>query len=158
MTANLLEIDDTYKDRFDLVFFTIGAITWFEDLNLLFAVVSKCLKPHGTLLINDFHPFMNMLLLPDEDGYDPQYLNLVNLSYFRKEPWLENNGIGFITLEYHSKTFTSFSHTLSSIFNALIGSGMMIRKFSEFDYDVGLTDGYDGKGFLLSFILVSEAS
>ncbi len=156
VTGNLLEIDETYHERFDLIFFTIGAITWFEDLNLLFDMVSKCLKPNGTLLINDFHPFMNMLPLPGEEGYDPRHLNRVVFSYFRKAPWLENNGIGYITPEYHSRTFTSFSHTLSSIFNALIGSGIAIKKFDEFDYDLGLSEDYDGIGFPLSFILIGE--
>ena len=154
--GNLLEIDETYYNRFDLVFFTIGAITWFEDLNLLFQVVSKCLKPHGRLLINDYHPFMNMLLLPGEEGYDPEHLNRLSFSYFRREPWIEDNGVGYITPEYHSKTFTSFSHALSDIFTSLIGSGIMIKKFSEFDYDVGLDESYNGKGLPLSFILLGE--
>lgn len=154
ISGNLLDIDETYHNKFDLVFFTIGAITWFEDLSLLFKVVSQCLKPHGTLLINDFHPFMNMLPLPGEEGYDPQHLDRVSFSYFRREPWIEDNGIDYITPEYHSKTFTSFSHTLSDIFAALLGSGIMIRRFSEFDYDLGLDENYNGKGFPLSFILV----
>ena len=154
--CNLLEIDEKYHFKFDLVFFTIGAITWFEDLNLLFNVVSKCLKPHGTLLINDYHPFMNMLPLPGEEGYDTEHLNRLIFSYFRKEPWLEDNGIGYITPEYHSKTFTSFSHTLSDIFTAVLGSEIYIKKFKEFDYDVGLDEKYNGKGFPLSLILVGR--
>lgn len=134
VAGNLLKIDESYHNKFDLIFFTIGAITWFKDLRLLFNVVSRCLKPHGTLLINDFfHPFMNMLPLPGEKGYDPEHLNRVSFSYFRREPWLEDNGVGYITPEYYSKTFTSFSHTLSEIFSALIESGILIKKFSEFD-------------------------
>jgi len=158
VVGNLLEIDEIYHDKFDLIFFTIGAITWFNDLSLLFDVVSKCLKLHGTLLINDFHPFMNMLPVPGEEGYDPQSVGRVSFSYFRTEPWIENSGMGYITPEYHSKTFTSFSHTMSDIFTALLGSGIDIKKFSEFDYDVGLDENYNGRGFPLSFILVGEAS
>lgn len=121
-------------------------------------VVSKCLKPGGKVLIHDFHPFMNMLALPGEEGFDPEHLERVTYSYFRKEPWIENNGIAYITPEYHSKTFTSFTHTLSDIFTALIESGIAIKKFRGFDYDVGITDVYDGKSLPLSFILVGEAS
>ncbi len=154
--GNLLDIDETYHHKFDLVFFTIGAITWFEDLSLLFNVVSRCLKPQGTLLINDFHPFMNMLPLPGEEGYDLEHLDRVVFSYFRKEPWLEDDGIGYITPKYHSKTFTSFSHTLSDILTSLLGSGIALKQFSEFDYDIGLDENYNGKGFPLSFILVGK--
>lgn len=156
VSGNLLDIDEPYLNRFDFIFFTIGAITWFEDLSQLFSVVGRCLKPGGNLLIHDFHPFMNMLPLPGEEGYDPEHLNRVCYSYFRKEPWIENSGISYITPEYHSKTFTSFTHTLSDIFNALIESGIVIKKFQEFDYDVSTTDVYDGKGLPLSFILVGE--
>lgn len=154
--GNLLEIEESYHNKFDLIFFTIGAITWFKDLSLLFNVVSRCLKPQGALLINDFHPFMNMLPLPGEKGYDPEHLDRVSFSYFRREPWLEDNGVGYITPEYHSKTFTSFSHTLSDIITAMIDSGISLKKFSEFDYDLGLDGNYNGKGFPLSFILVGE--
>ena len=158
VSGNLLDIDGPYLNKFDLIFFTIGAITWFEDLSHLFRVVAKCLKPDGKLLINDFHPFMNMLPLPGEEGYDPENLDRIAYSYFRKEPWIENHGVSYITPEYDSKTFISFSHTLSEILTALIESGIVIKKFREFDYDVGITDVYDGKGLPLSFILVGEAS
>lgn len=156
VTTNLLEIDETYHNRFDLIFFTIGAITWFKDLNELFTVVSKCLKSNGMLLVNDFHPFMEMLPFPGEEGYDPDHLGRVTYSYFRKEPWIENDGMSYITPEYYSKTFTSFSHTLSEIFTALIESGISIKKFLEFDYDLGMTEVYNGLGLSLSFILLGE--
>jgi len=154
--GNLLEVDEPYLNKFDLIFFTIGAITWFEDLSLLFAVVAKCLKRGGHLLINDFHPFMNMLPLPGEDGFDLEHLGRFCYSYFRTEPWIENNGMTYITPEYRSKTFTSFTHTLSDIFTALIASGIQIKSFREFDYDVSVTDVYDNKGMPLSFVLVGQ--
>jgi SAM-dependent methyltransferase len=154
--GNLLEIDETYHDKFDLIFFTIGAITWFEDLSLLFGVVSKCLKPHGSLLINDYHPFMNMLPVPGEDGFDLNQLDRLCYPYFTDKPWLENDGIGYITPQYHSKTFTSFSHTISGILSSVMGAGISIKKFSEFDYDVGMAEEYNGKGLPLSFILLGE--
>ena len=54
------------------------------------------------------------------------------------------------------KTFTSFSHTMSDIANALSANGMKTARLNEYDYDIGLADAYDGKGFPLSFILISE--
>ena len=58
--------------------------------------------------------------------------------------------------QYHSKTFTSFSHTMGRIVTAVSSAGMRIRKLEEFDYDVGLSDAYDGKGFPLSYLLTAE--
>ena len=34
--CNILEIPEEYNNRFDFVMFTIGAITWFEDLSSYF--------------------------------------------------------------------------------------------------------------------------
>ncbi|RCX16612.1 methyltransferase family protein [Anaerobacterium chartisolvens] len=156
VTANIMDIDENYYNKFDFIFFTIGAITWFKDLSLLLVKASKCLKSNGLLLINDSHPFMNMLPLPHEDGFDGENLNQITYSYYRKEPWVENSGMGYMTPQYESKTFTSFSHTLSDIVNSVITAGIAIKKLNEYDYDVGLTNVYDKKGYPLSFILLAQ--
>ena len=155
IACDILDIPESYHESFDLVFFTIGAITWFRELDKLFYVVSKCLKTGGLLLINDYHPIINMLPVPGEDEFDPDDLNKIAFSYFEKEPWFENK-MDYISDETTSGTFTSFSHTMSDIVNALSENGIRIIKLGEYDYDVGMTDVYDGKGFPLSYILVAE--
>jgi SAM-dependent methyltransferase len=152
--TDILQISPDYASAFDMVFFTIGAITWFQDLNALFSIAARCLKPGGVLYLHDFHPVVNMLPMPGEDAFDGQ--PKLAHSYFKQDPWIENNGMGYMTTEYQSKTFTSFSHTVGSILNALINTGFTIRMFNEFDYDVGMTDAYDGKGFPLSMLLKAE--
>ena len=156
--CNILDISSEYHNSFDFIFFTIGAITWFEDLTLLFDKVTKCLKPGGLVLINDFHPFENMLPLPGDDCFDGNNINKFAYSYFRKEPWVENEGMGYMSVRYSSKTFTSFSHTMSAIINGLADNGIKTVRLSEYDYDIGLTDSdvYNGKGFPLSFTLIAE--
>ena len=49
VSCNILDIDEKYHNSFDFILFTIGAITWFEDLKPLFQKVSDCLKPGGIL-------------------------------------------------------------------------------------------------------------
>lgn len=98
LSCNILDIPKQYDGCFDFILFTIGAITWFEDLNKLFQKVSGCLKPGGALFIHDFHPMMNMLPMPGEPGFDGQRLNQTAYSYFRKEPWIENEGMAFVKL------------------------------------------------------------
>lgn len=58
--------------------------------------------------------------------------------------------------QYASKIFTSFSHTLSDIINSVVTAGMAIKKLNEYDYDIGLTNAYDNKGYPLSFILLAQ--
>jgi ubiquinone/menaquinone biosynthesis C-methylase UbiE len=156
VNCNILEIPENYYNSFDVIFFTIGAINWFEDLNLLFGIVDKCLKDGGLLLINDTHPFMWMLPYPDEDEFNPNELNRFTYSYFKKEPWLGNNGMYYISGEYESKTFTDFSHTMSDIINGLSLNGMKTVKLYEYDYNIMGIDTYDNKGFPVSYILVAE--
>jgi len=153
--CNILEIGAEYDAAFDLAFFTIGAITWFQDLKALFAVAARCLKPGGLLLINDFHPFVNMLPLPGEEGFDPDATDRVVYSYFRTEPWLEQNSGMYMTAHQNSHTFTSFSHTMGSIVGAAADAGLRVVSLEEFDKDIGMTDVYDGKGFPLSYLLLA---
>lgn len=155
VATNILDINEEYEASFDVILFTIGAITWFKDLNHLFKVVSKCLKSDGIMILHDFHPVMNMLPLPDEDSYREDIIVVNKDKYFTAEPWVENNGMGYISGNYESKTFTSFSHSISKIINATIISGLDIRQFDEFDYDVGLSDAYDNKGLPLSILMVA---
>lgn len=156
IATNLLEIDERYYDKFDFIFFTIGAITWFEDLSLLFNKVAKCLKTGGRLLINDFHPLMNMLATPDEEAFDPNCVNKIVYPYFNTAPWIDNNGMDYMAGRYESKTFTCFSHTISEIINSTIAAGMSIKKWNEYNYDVGLTEIYNGKEYPLSYIMIAQ--
>lgn len=154
--CSILDIPKEFQNTFDLIFFTIGAITWFEDLMPLFQKVSDCLKAGGTLLVHEAHPIMNMLPLPGEEGFDESHLDKILYSYFKTEPWVESEGMGYMSVQYPSKTFISFSHTLSAIINGISDSGMRVTKFNEYDYDIGLSDAYDGKGFPLSYLLVAK--
>lgn len=156
--CNILEIPERYHAQFDFILFTIGSIIWFEDLSQLFDKASKCLKNGGLLLINDFHPLINMLALPGDKNFDPNQLNRFVYSYFKREPWITNDGMGYMTPEYKSKTFTSYYHPMSAIVNALSENRIKTVKLKEYDYsdDIGLTGIYQGKGIPLSYILVAE--
>jgi len=160
INCSILEIPEEYHNRFDFIFFTIGALCWFHDLTLLFDKAGRCLKSGGTLLVNDGHPTATMLPLPGEDGFDAENLNRFTYSYFKSEPWICNNGMEYMSGEYESKAFTDFSHTLSDIINALSANGMKTIKFNEYDYDVGQvgSDIYDRKGIPMSYILIAEKS
>ena len=157
VACNILDIPEDYHGKFDLILITVGAICWFDDLGLFFEKVAKCLKADGRLIMHEIHPFENMLPVPGDEGFDPENLNQFAFSYFRKDPWIDT-GMGYMSGEYVStKTFTSFSHTLSEIINGLSANGLKTVRFHEYDYDIAdLTDVYDGKGLPLSFILLAE--
>lgn len=156
VACSILDIGVAYNGAFDLVFFTIGAITWFQDLRALFAVAARCLKPGGMLLINDFHPFVNMLPLPYEEAFDPAVTDRLTYSYFRTEPWLEHNAAGYMTDHSSAHLFTSFSHTIGGIVNAVTEAGLCVTSLTECDADVGITEVYNGRGYPLSYTLLAQ--
>ncbi len=156
VAANILEIDEKFNDSFDYIFITIGAITWFKDLTVFFKKVSDCLRKDGMLIINEMHPVVNMLGAEGEENYDPTAPNMLVNSYFKKEPWIEGGGMGYISGEpYESKTFYSYSHTFADIINAISQNNMCLTKLMEFDYDISTMFGkLDYKGIPLSYILI----
>ncbi len=158
VSVNILDIDAAYHNSFDFIFFTIGAVTWFRDLNKLFEKVSLCLKEGGILLINDMHPVTNMLAFQREDNFDPNVPNKLVNSYFKDDPWVENDGKFYMCKKvYDSKTFYSYSHTFSSIVNSLSANNLGIIKIREFQHDLseGLTH-LDNQGIPLSYILTAR--
>lgn len=155
VAANILDIDAAYHNSFDLIFFTIGALTWFKDLKQLFAKVSLCLKEGGVLLVNDTHPIANMLAFEQEEGYDKNVPNKLVYSYFKDDPWVENCGMGYMSGKaYDSKTFYSHSHTISSIINSMTANRLIITGMKEFQHDISESlEHLNNRGIPLSYIL-----
>lgn len=163
VAGDVLQLGKAYHGRFDLVLFTIGAITWFEDVGALFRVAAACLKPGGTLLLHDYHPFMNMLPLPGEEGYDAAARNRIAYPYFRTTPWMDSESGGYMAAPEtagqggpRTETFTSFSHTTAAILQSLLGAGLALQTYEEYDHDAGLTDAYDGQGYPLSLLVAAQ--
>ena len=158
VATNILDIDEKYYNTFDFIFITIGALTWFKDLNLLFDKISHCLKVGGILIINEVHPVTNMLGIAGEENYDEKSPNKLVNSYFREEPWVENSGMGYMSGHwYESKTFYSYSHTFSSIVNSFSSNKLVISKLREFQYDIStcFTD-LNNLGIPLSYIMMAK--
>ena len=154
VAANVYDIDDSYKEQFDLVIITIGALCWFEDLDRFFAIVAKCMKPGARIVINEQHPCTNMLATAGDEPYDPAHKKECHYSYFEHK-WESNGGMYYMTQKcYKSKTFTDFTHSMSEIITGTCANGIMITGLKEFDYDI--SGGFvevDHTAFPLSMIL-----
>jgi ubiquinone/menaquinone biosynthesis C-methylase UbiE len=148
---------ETHENYFDLVLFTAGALPWLQDMGLVFKKVSYVLKPGGTVIVSDWHPFMGMFAMPGETDYDPANPDKIAYSYFRKEPVIEDNGMDYVGgTTYKSKKFYSFSHTFAEILNALADNGISLARFDESPDDViGSLGHFNGKGVPLSFRIVA---
>lgn len=135
--TNLLEIGHEYDDMFDFALITIGALCWFKDLDVLFSVLSRCVRRGGTFFIHEQHPLTNMLASEGDEGYDKAHPAQCLFSYFEHE-WKGEDGMSYITGKgYKSKTFTDYTHSLASIAGALTRNGFVITGFDEFQKDIG---------------------
>ena len=154
VARNIYDIDDTYKEMFDIVLITIGALCWFNDLDKFFAVISKTMKPGALIVINEQHPCTNMLAAEGDDEFDPDHRLECHYSYFEHE-WTGNGGMYYMTKKsYHSKTFTDFTHSMSEIMSGMCNNGIVITGFKEFDYDIcGAFPVLNNAGYPLSMII-----
>ena len=152
--VNIYDIGDRFREQFDLVIITIGALCWFDDLNRFFAVVAKCMKPGAVIVINEQHPCTNMLAAEGEELYDPDHRTACYYSYFEHE-WTGNEGMYYMTKKkYRSKTFTDYTHPLSEIVSGMCDNGIVVTDLQEFDYDIsGGFEALDHSGFPLSMII-----
>ena len=89
--TNVYEIDPAYFHQFDLVFTTIGALCWFDDLERFFAVAAQLLRPNGHLFVYEIHPVLDLFALPGEEAYEAEQELKIAYSYFRHEPFVTDH-------------------------------------------------------------------
>jgi SAM-dependent methyltransferase len=159
VATDILDIDRKYYDKFDYIFITIGALTWFDDLKAFFEKVYDCLKDGGYMIINEKHPVSDMFAADGEENYDKSVPDKIANSYFKCEPWVEANGMSYMSdpSKEYKRTSYSYSHTFAGIINAIIESDMQIKKLREFDYDISEAfSELNSKGIPLSYILIAQ--
>jgi hypothetical protein len=100
---------------------------------------------------------MALNVVPNEEGYNAERPDQVVFSYFKEEPWVDNDGIDYVgETTYKSKTRYSFPHSFAAIFSALRNNGLALETLQEFDYDISTAWPHLArKGMPLSYILVA---
>ena len=134
VATSVYDIPAAYDDAFDLVYITIGVLSWMPDINAFFAVVSRLLRSGGHLMIYEMHPFLNVLDLPEETENPLQ----ISLSYFNSAA-TEDSGLDYYTgTDYEALPNYWFAHPLGVIFKAMIQNQIAIAAFDEYAHDISL--------------------
>ncbi|WP_300031784.1 class I SAM-dependent methyltransferase [uncultured Roseobacter sp.] len=121
------DIPAEYAGAFDLVTITIGVLGWMPDIDAFFAAVARLLKPGGAIFVYEHHPVV-VMVKPAQAGKPVEW----ELSYFRKEPFVETEGLDYYGGEtYDAKPATSFCHRLSDILMATVNAGLSLEWFEE---------------------------
>ncbi len=114
------------NQQFDIVFTTYGTIGWLPDMDKWAGVVSHFLKPGGKLVFVEFHPAVWMF---DDDFTHVAY------NYFNADTIVETTEGTYADRNATIKTETvSWNHDLGEVLTALLGKGLKIESFKEYDY------------------------
>jgi ubiquinone/menaquinone biosynthesis C-methylase UbiE len=156
--SDVYEIDDSYADRFDVVYITAGCLGWMPDLNLFFKKATSLLKAHGLVFIHEIHPVSEML--PFDSAEDIEPLKIIE-PYFKADPYIDYGGLDYVGgSQYTSeKPQYWFVHTLSDIFMGLIENRIFIQHISEYEKDISAGHKRIEKahaGIPLSYILIGK--
>jgi len=114
---------------FDLVYVSVGALTWLPDVRRWAAVAAALLRPGGRLFIRDGHP---MLWSIDDERSDD--LLVVRYPYFETAAPLVSDSPGTYVATHvaieHGVTH-QWNHGIGEIVTALLDAGMAITGLTE---------------------------
>ena len=155
VATSVYDIPATYDEQFDLIFISIGVLSWMPDLDAFFAVVARLLRAGGQLMIYEMHPFTTMLNVPDATDTPLQ----IELSYFKRDAHRETDGLDYYTRQqYDALPNYWFTQTLSTLLNGCTRNGIAISSFDEYAHDISSIFGHlePLQMIPLSYILVGQ--
>jgi SAM-dependent methyltransferase len=114
---------------FDVVYTGKGALCWLPDLRPWAEQCAQLLRPNGWLYVCEFHPIGYCL---DEDQ------PTVRSDYFDTEPTLDDVSGSYADPGATTSNNLSyyFPHPLPELFEALLGAGLDLRFFHEWDHTI----------------------
>lgn len=137
--SDIFHLGNKYQNLADILLITSGALCWMTNLDEYFRTVCNTLKPGGSLVIHETHPFLEMFKLDREIMNDEPLVPAY--SYFMTEPVKSHEGLDYYGHEkYGTEIVYWYHHNLTSIMRSVIGSGLTIEVFRELEDD--LDSGY----------------
>jgi len=126
--AELYNLPNLLKSKFDIVFTSYGVLKWLPDIQHWAEIVDFYLKPGGIFYIVEFHPFLYIL--------DYSSAEKISHSYFYNEEPICYEEIGSYAVPDSKSSHPAYawSHTISDVINALLATGMKLEFIHEFPF------------------------
>jgi SAM-dependent methyltransferase len=153
--SDIHQLPHQLHERFDIALVTIGVLGWMPDVALFMRHVASTLKPGGTLVMYETHPFLEV--------FDPRAPNpfLPASSYFQREPFVLQESIVYEGQgEVAGPTSYWYVHTLGEVVNAAIGAQLQINHLQEYPHSnrEELYDQYQGQSAQLPLCFTLTAT
>lgn len=130
-------------DRFDVVYTGKGALNWLHDLPDWAAQCAAILRPGGWLYVCEFHPVGYAL------GWEQP---MIERDYFHTAVMMDDERGTYAHLDAQTVHNVSYewNHPLYQVLDAVVGAGLRLRFFHEWDYTLfelnkWLVKGDDGR-------------
>jgi ubiquinone/menaquinone biosynthesis C-methylase UbiE len=129
--SSVYDLSHDYDNSFDIIYVTIGALGWLQDIDAYFKIVNRLLKPGGQIFIYEMHPILFMF--EGETGLE------VKKSYFDTAPDVVNEAADYLDPNVVVKaTSYWFQHTMSEILGGCLNNALAITHFKEYDHDISM--------------------
>ena len=128
--SNVYDLPQVLAGSFDIVYTSRGVLCWLKDLPAWARVIAHFLKPGGLFYLLEGHPFLNMI-----EESRPGVLELAYSYFHGPEPtcW-DDESPDYADASYVPRSPTyEWSWTVSDILSALLGAGLRLESFHEFD-------------------------
>lgn len=124
--CDIYDLPNHLDQKFDIVFTSYGTIGWLPDMNKWASIIQQFLKPNGTFLLVEFHPYVWMW----DDNFEK-----IKYNYFNKEVIVETEEGTYADKKAPiSQQYVMWNHSLSEVMQSLIQHKLQIVSFNEYDY------------------------
>jgi SAM-dependent methyltransferase len=136
--ADATKLPVELHNRFDLVYATLGVISWIDDLGAWMRSAAAALRGGGKLLLVDIHPVYEMVASADPLRFDFPY------AHDRPRAFDEPGSYAGADLDVAATASVVFGHSLAEVVNAALGAGLRIQRLDEY-----LDSEFDPRGDIL---------
>jgi SAM-dependent methyltransferase len=129
--SNIYDLPEVHHEEYDIVFTSFGVLCWLGDIKEWARVIDHFLKPGGTFLLVEGHPFFWVF-----DNDHPSELKIKYKYWHSEEPLSYDEEGSYIDQDVKLMNTRGYewAHTISDVLNALIQAGLIISKVEEFPH------------------------
>ncbi|MEM9097098.1 MAG: class I SAM-dependent methyltransferase [Pseudomonadota bacterium] len=147
--ADVTDLSAIPGDSFDHVYTGGHVAVWVSDLGRHYAEAARILKPGGSLIVNEYHPFRRIWRGGDAGlVVEMPYTDRGPFRYLSDADVLRPSSGSLISYEYH--------WTIADMINAVLRSGCQIVEIEEYGSEVSDWEGAPMHGLPEFLLIISQ--